>query len=107
MTKKTLATRVLGGAVAVVALGWFAYANLSEAVDLRLGLFTLRDVPLPVVVYGALVVGMLAMLGLGLRADLRTRQALERYDKIAGELRDAVESGEPAAKREEQRTSST
>jgi len=107
VSRKTLLIRVLGGAIGVVALGWFAYANLGEAVDLRLGLFTLRDVPLPIVVYGALLVGMLAMLGLGLRADLRTRQALDRYDKIAGELRDAVESGEPAAQREQQRTSST
>lgn len=107
MSKKTLVTRALVGAVAVVALGWFAYANLDQAVDLRLGLFTLRGVPLPIIVYGALVVGMLAMLGLGLRSDLHTRRALERYDKIAGELRDAVDPGVPAAKREEQKTSST
>lgn len=107
MSKKTLVVRVLVGAVAVVALGWFAYGNLDQAADLRLGLFTLRSVPLPVVVFGALVIGMLAMLAFGLRTDLRTRQALERYDKIAGELRDAVAAEEPAAKREEQETSST
>lgn len=92
------------GAVLVGALGWLAYAHMDQSVELRFGLFTLHDVPLPIVMYGALVVGMLAMVGVSLRNDLRVRQALKRYDKIAADVLADVESDDLSAEEVNKRT---
>jgi uncharacterized integral membrane protein len=83
MNRRKLALQTLGGAIAVVVLGWFAYANGGQSVDLHFGLFTLRDVSLPVVVYGSVIVGMLLVVGVSWRSDLRAQQALKKYDQIA------------------------
>ncbi|UCC74795.1 MAG: hypothetical protein JSV86_09680 [Gemmatimonadota bacterium] len=94
MKWRALSIKVLSGAALVALLAWFAYANSGQSVDIDLGLFTLRGVSLPVLVYGSVVVGMLLMVAVSLRNDLRTQQALDRYDKIAADvLRDINEEG--------------
>ena len=85
MKKKAMLFRVLGGVVAVVALGWFAYINGGQTVDVHLGLFTLRGVSLPVVIYGSVIAGMLLVVGVSARADLQAQKALKRYDQIAAD----------------------
>jgi len=65
-------------AVAGLSLG-FAAANASERVMLHLGIVTLRSVSLPVVVFAAVLMGMISVLLVGLRADLRVRELLQRY----------------------------
>jgi uncharacterized integral membrane protein len=57
------------------ALG-FAQANSAQRVTLRLGLGTLYGVPLTVVAFGSLLVGMLVMLLAGIRTDLKVRRIL-------------------------------
>jgi uncharacterized integral membrane protein len=94
MNKGKLAIRMLGGAAVVVALAWFAYANTGQYVDVHFGLFSLRDVSVPAVMYGSVIVGMLLVLGISWRSDLRTRRALERYDQIAANVLDDFESQE-------------
>jgi len=89
MKNGKLLVRILGGALVVTALAWFAYANDGRYVDLRFGLFTLRDVSLPVVIFGSVIVGMLLVIAVSWRTDLRTRQALKKYDQIgAGVMND-------------------
>lgn len=85
MKKNALLFRILGGAIAVVVLGWFAYANGGQTVDLHLGLFTLRGVSFPVVIYGSVIAGMLLVVGVSARSDLRAQKALKRYDQIAAD----------------------
>lgn len=72
-------SRVLGGAgtLALVALCLrFAYLNSGQRVTLRTGLVTLYGVPLTVVVFGSVVVGMVVMLIAGIRSDLKVRKVL-------------------------------
>ncbi len=94
MNKKTFAVRALIGVVVVAALAWFASANSGQSVDVRFGLFTLRGVSLPVVIYGAAIIGMLLMVAVSLRNDLRTRQALDHYDKIAADVLGSINADE-------------
>ena len=66
--------------VAVAAFSFaFAAANAAERVTLNLGFLTLRSISLPVVVFSSVLVGMIVVFLVGLRADLRTRQLLQRY----------------------------
>ena len=67
---------------AVAAL--FAVQNGGVRVPLHLGIVSLRSVSLPVVVFTAVVVGMLLVLLAGLRADLKTRKMLRRYRDALG-----------------------
>lgn len=60
----------------------FAAANGDQQVTVELGLVTLRSVSLPVLVFGSVLVGMLAVFVAGLRADLRTRRTLRRYREV-------------------------
>ncbi|UCC84794.1 MAG: hypothetical protein JSW46_07695 [Gemmatimonadota bacterium] len=99
MKWRALAFKVIGGALIVALLAWFAYANSDQSVDIKLGLFTLRGISLPVLVYSSVVVGMLLMVAFGLRNDMRTRQALDRYDKIAADVMQGIE--DPDQDREE------
>lgn len=78
MSKRDIAVRIIGGALAVIVLAWFAYANAGESVDVDFLLFTLRDVSLPTLIYGAVILGMLVIMAVGLRADLRLRRQLRR-----------------------------
>lgn len=80
MNRRDIAVRLIGGALALIVLAWFAYANAGERVDVDFLLFTLRDVSLPTILYGAVIVGMLVILGVGFRADLRLRRHLGGRD---------------------------
>jgi uncharacterized integral membrane protein len=82
MMRGKLAIRILGGLLVILALTWFASANGDQSVDVRLGLFTLRGLSLPVVIFAAVIVGMLIVLAAGLRGDLRTGEAM-RGERIA------------------------
>lgn len=62
-------------AALAVALG-FASLNSGQRVTLRLGFWTLYGVPLTVVAFGSLLVGMFVMLIAGIRADLKVRRIL-------------------------------
>ena len=101
MSKRDIAIRVGGGVIAVLVLAWFANANTGERVDVDFLLFTLRDISLSVVLFGAVIVGMLLILAVGLRADLKTRREIRNYRRIAGDLPGAGDSGEgkPGSKR--------
>ncbi|MDX1646069.1 MAG: hypothetical protein R3304_02900 [Longimicrobiales bacterium] len=62
-------------ALLVFALA-FAYLNSGHRVTLRLGVSTLYNVPLTVVVFGSVIAGMLVMLAAGIRSDLKVRRIL-------------------------------
>jgi uncharacterized integral membrane protein len=98
MKWRALTWKILGGALIVALLAWFAYANSDQSVDIKLGLFTLRGISLPILVYGSVVVGMLLMVAVGLRNDMRTRQALDRYDKIAADVMQGIEDPDQGRK---------
>jgi uncharacterized integral membrane protein len=72
-------TRLAGvaGALLVLLLSVsFAALNGNQRVTLRLGFTTLYGVPLSVVAFGALVVGMMLMLVTGIHSDLKVRRIL-------------------------------
>lgn len=72
-------------AFAALAAG-FAVQNGATRVTLHLGIVTLRSVSLPGVVFGSIVLGMVMVFLAGLRADLRTRRMIRRYqDALGGE----------------------
>ena len=54
----------------------FASLNSSHRVTLRLGFVTLLGVPLTVVVFVAVILGMVVMLGAGVQSDLKVRRIL-------------------------------
>ena len=62
------------GALAL-AMG-FASLNSGQRVTLRLGLFTFYGVPLTVVAFASLLLGMVVMLVAGIRSDLKVRSIL-------------------------------
>ena len=64
----------------------FAALNGAQLVTLRLGIVTFYQVPLSVIAFGALVIGMLLMLVTGIHSDLKVRQILR--DRLAQEDRD-------------------
>ena len=61
--------------VLVLAMG-FASLNSGQRVTLRLGLATFYGVPLTVVAFGSLLLGMVVMLVAGIRSDLKVRRIL-------------------------------
>ena len=63
---------------------WFAAANGGPRVPLRLGLFTIRSISVPSLVFGSVILGMVIVLLAGLRADLRTRAMIRRYRDLLG-----------------------
>ncbi|HEU4457160.1 MAG TPA: LapA family protein [Longimicrobium sp.] len=60
----------------------FAFLNRGEVVPVSIGIATFYRAPLVVVVFAAFLLGMLAMLVLGLRQDLRTRRILREHGLI-------------------------
>lgn len=62
-------------AVVVLAMG-FAAANAGHRVTLHLGLFTLYRVPVTLVAFSGLLVGMLVMFAAGVHSDLKVRRIL-------------------------------
>lgn len=73
---------VLVGVGTALLAFWFAAANGSERVRLRLGFLTFESVSVPALVFGAALLGMIAVVLVGLRADLRTHRMLRRYREI-------------------------
>jgi len=72
-------SRLAGGAgvLAVIALSLgFAALNGNQRVTLRLGFATFYGVPLTVVAFGGLMVGMVIMLVAGIHSDLKVRRIL-------------------------------
>ena len=74
---------IILGSSAIAAL--FAWLNMGERVTLRLGIVTLRSIPLSAVVFLSILIGMTIVFVVGLRADLRTRRMLLRYRDALGE----------------------
>lgn len=73
------------GLVLVLSMG-FAALNAGQRVTLRLGVYTFYQVPLTVVAFGALIVGMVVMLVAGIYSDLRVRRILR--ERLAEEDRE-------------------
>ncbi|MEN8143339.1 MAG: hypothetical protein ABFS14_00170 [Gemmatimonadota bacterium] len=73
---------VLTGVGAALLAFWFAAANGSQRVQIRLGIVTLDSVSVPALVFSAALLGMISVVLVGLRADLRTRRMLRRYKEI-------------------------
>ena len=71
---RILAIAAMMGALAL-AMG-FASLNSGQRVTLRLGLLTFYGVPLTVVAFASLLLGMLVMLVAGIRSDLKVRRIL-------------------------------
>lgn len=74
---------IILGSSALAAL--FAWLNMGERVTLRLGIITLRSIPLSTVVFLSILVGMVLVFAVGLRADLKTRRMVRRYREALGE----------------------
>lgn len=87
-----LASRVFAFALAAVLAFWFTAENSRELVNIDLFLLRIRA-SLPLVVFGSMLAGMLAVFLVGLRADLRARRLLTRY-------REMIDGREPIAAEE-------
>lgn len=74
---------IILGSSALAAL--FAWLNMGERVTLRLGILTLRSIPLSAVVFVSILVGMALVFAVGLRADLKTRRMVRRYREALGQ----------------------
>ena len=74
---------IILGSSALAAL--FAWLNMGERVTLRLGIITLRSIPLSTVVFLSILVGMVLVFAVGLRADLKTRRMVRRYREALGQ----------------------
>ena len=71
---RALAVAAMLGALAI-AMG-FASLNSGQRITLRLGFATFYGVPLTVVAFASLLLGMLVMLGAGVSSDLKVRRIL-------------------------------
>lgn len=78
--KARIVVRVVAAAVGLFLLAWFAYAHADQLVTLHFGLFTLRRVSLSAALYGAVIVGMLIVLAVGLRTELGSRRKSGRTE---------------------------
>lgn len=81
-------TRFLGilSVLLVVLLAMaFAAGNAGQQVTLNLGIMTLYRVPITLVAFGGLLVGMLVMFSTGIYTDLKVRKILR--DRLAEESR--------------------
>ena len=77
----------VAGVLVVLALAMgFASLNGGQRVTLRLGFATFYGVPLTVVAFGGLLLGMVIMLVTGIRSDLKVRRILR--DRLAEENRE-------------------
>lgn len=77
-----------GIGILAVLVGSMTFAGLNggQRVTLRLGVATFYRVPLSVVAFGALILGMVVMLVVGIASDLRVRRILR--DRLAEEDRE-------------------
>ena len=72
-------SRLVGGTAVLVALALamgFASLNSGQRVTLRLGFVTFYGVPLTVIAFASLLMGMVVMLVAGVRSDLKVRRIL-------------------------------
>ncbi|MSR19601.1 MAG: hypothetical protein EXR91_01280 [Gemmatimonadetes bacterium] len=72
-------SRLVGGTGVLLALALamgFASLNSGQRVTLRLGFVTFYGVPLTVIAFASLLVGMVVMLVAGVRSDLKVRRIL-------------------------------
>lgn len=77
----------VGGVALVLVVSMiFAALNAGQRVTLHLGIATFYRVPLTVVAFGALVLGMVVMLFAGVYSDLRVRRILR--ERLAEEDRE-------------------
>lgn len=79
-------SRFLGilGVLLVLGLSMgFAALNGGQRLTLRLGFVTIYRIPLSVVVFGSVILGMVIMMVAGIRSDLRVRRILR--DRLARE----------------------
>jgi uncharacterized integral membrane protein len=67
---------VLSVLVVVLLAMWFAAANAGHRVNLNLGFVTLYQVPVALVAFCGLFVGMVLMFGTGVHSDLKVRSIL-------------------------------
>ena len=81
--------RAASAGIGLIVLGWFAYAHFDQSVDLKFGLFTIPGVPLSVVIYLSVIIGMLVIVAVGLRGDMRGR-------RVKADLRSDAEPAEPS-----------
>ena len=82
-------SRLAGAAAVLVVLVLsmaFAALNGGQRVTLRLGFLTLYRVPLTVVAFAALILGMVVMLVASIHTDLRVRRILR--ERLAEEDRE-------------------
>lgn len=70
--------------VLLLAFG-LAWLNGSQRVTLRLGIATFYRVPLTIVIFGSLLVGMTIVMVAGIRADIRVRRILREKLQKEGE----------------------
>lgn len=70
--------------VLVTSMG-FAALNGGQRVTIRLGIATLYRVPLTVVAFGGLILGMVVMLIAGIHSDLKVRRILRERLAREGE----------------------
>lgn len=75
-------SRLLDFLLLVAVAVAFTAANGGQRVQVDLGLITLQRVSLPVVVFGSVLVGMALCILAGLRADLRNRRRMERWEEF-------------------------
>lgn len=68
--------RLLAFAICVLLAFWFTAENADEIVRIDLAFLRIRA-SLPLVVFGSVLLGMIATLIVGWRADRRTRELLE------------------------------
>lgn len=76
---------ILSVLVVVVLAMAFAAANAGHRVTLDLGLLTLYRIPVTLVAFGGLLVGMLVMFSTGIYTDLKVRRILR--DRLEEESR--------------------
>ncbi|MFQ5691262.1 MAG: lipopolysaccharide assembly protein LapA domain-containing protein [Gemmatimonadota bacterium] len=74
-------SRVLSFLLVTGLAFWFTVANAGLRVRVDLLLFRL-SLSVPLLVFGAMLIGMLTVLLVGLKEDLRTRRVLERYREV-------------------------
>lgn len=74
-------SRVIAFVLVAALAFWFTIENSRELVSVDLVLFRVRA-SLPLVVFGSMLAGMLAVFLVGLRADLQTRRLLTRYREV-------------------------
>ena len=77
-----IASRILVFVLIALLAFWFTAVNSGERVTVDFVILRLT-VPLPLVVFGSVLVGMLAVLFVGLKADIQTRRAIQKFREVA------------------------